>query len=222
MSYRGHTPAGRCTRRSFRKGGQSLIEFALASAFLMLLIAAAVDAGMAYRAYQTLINSAANASSYLAQYPYDGTPTKTIEGANNKALNAFRNEQNAGTLSIGGSTFDLNANGIDDGAASEFGATYGLTGSSAWTAWFRIDEASDAEVGSNAANGFNGFTGTADSKCRDRYQFDDSSTDTNKKPCYIVIRAKLIYRPFFLSPVFGREMTITSVSTKPIVGLPSS
>jgi Flp pilus assembly protein TadG len=207
-------------RRPSNRAGQSLIEFALASAFLMLLVAAAVDVGLAYRAYQTLVNASASASSYLAQYPYDGTPTKTITGANNKALNAFRNEQSGGTSTIGGSTFDLNANGTND--ASEFGATYGLTASSGWTTWFRIDEASDAEVAANATNAFNGYTGTTDSKCRDRYQFDASSTSANKKPCYIVIRAKLIYHPFFLSPVFGQSMTITSVTTKPIVGLPSS
>lgn len=214
--------SGERRRIDWRARGQGLVEFALASAFLMILLGAAVDAGLAYKSYQSLINASASASSYLAQFPFDGTSLNTIEGANNKALLAFRNEQGGTSMSIGGSTRDLNANGIED--AAEFGATYGTTATSAWKPWFRIDEATSAE----AAAGISGsFAGTSDANCKaatspqgGRQQFDSSST-TDKKPCFIIVRAKLVYRPFFLSPVFGKQITITATSVKPIVGNPS-
>lgn len=209
-------------RRQRVRRGQSLIEFALASAFLMLLLAAAIDAGLAYRSYQTLINSAADASSYLAQFPWAAPPgsdplttVPTLQDANNNALNAFRNEQGGASFSVGGNTRDLNANDTDD--TSEFGTSYDTT----WHPWFRIDEASSSEVSVNAATGYgisDTFAGTSDSRCTDRQQFD--STTTAKKPCFIVIRAETIYRPFFLSPVFGSEMKIRAIAIKPIVGNP--
>lgn len=191
-----------------------MIEFALALAFLLLLVAAAVDAGLAYKSYQNLINAAANASSFLAQYPYayDGSAS-TIAEANNKALDAFRFEQGTGTLGIG-RTRDLNG----DGAADNFGSGY----SAAWNPWFRIDTASSAEVATHSPTNFRTYAGTADSQCSQRSRFDTASTANDKKPCYIVVRAQMIYKPFLLSPVFGNQMTIRAFSVKPIVGLPTS
>ena len=63
--------------------GQALIELALALTLIAMFLRAAVDLGLAYKAYQTLLNSTAEASSYLSLNPVlncsvhlcpDGTP----------------------------------------------------------------------------------------------------------------------------------------------------
>jgi hypothetical protein len=92
-----------------RRPGQALVELSLSITFIALLLGAAIDLGLAYKTYQTLMNATAEASSFLALNPKvncDANPTwctgtDEIGGADREARNRFREEQ--GTT-INGST----------------------------------------------------------------------------------------------------------------------
>jgi Flp pilus assembly protein TadG len=168
--------------------GQALIELALASALLALLLAAAVDAGLAYRSYQTLVNASAEASSLLAQRPYAGTPP-TIAGADSLAQAAFRDEQ-------GGSR----------------------EGTSAASATITIDEADHTQV--KFTGGVYGIDATYDPSATNTQCKNRQNTRSTGEPCYIVVQSSMVYKPFFLTPVFGKQLAISTVSIKPIVGFP--
>ncbi len=51
------------------RSGQALVEMAISVTVLALLLAAAIDLGLAYKTYQTLVNATAEASSYLDLNP---------------------------------------------------------------------------------------------------------------------------------------------------------
>src|SRR3954447_22926543 len=106
-------------RRSSATPGQALIELALALTFIAMFLSAAVDLGLAYKAYQTLLNATAEATSYLSLNPVlncavhlcpDGTPSS---GADREARIRFRAEQ-SGVLHGSASTMDLDGSGVDD------------------------------------------------------------------------------------------------------------
>jgi Flp pilus assembly protein TadG len=180
-------PAARPPRRP----GQALIELALTIALLSLFLMAAIDAGLAYKSYQTLVNAAAEASSYLAQNPYAGDPpTKSSADAN--AIAAFRNEQS----------------GTRVGTSSSANAT------------IQIDMADSSQV----SLGSGGVYGVSDSfnpaATRSACRVDRRNADDAGNPCYVVVRATIVYRPFLLTPFFGSAMTIRAVAVKPIVGYP--
>ncbi len=173
--------------------GQALVETAIAVVILTLLLMAAVDAGLAYRSYQTLTNATAEASSYLAQNPlaWDATiPAYTMAEADKIARQGLKEEQ-AGSR-IGTSAIPDSAIVISEADSSQVstgtGGVYGLDSS---------------------------FTRTSNTECQERRNFDGGGD-----PCFIVIKSSLVYRPFMLTLVFGQEMTIRVTSVKPIVGHP--
>lgn len=193
-----------------RTAGQALLEFALLISLIMMMLTAAIDIGIAYKARQMLVNSTAEAISYLALSPLvscsnhtcpDGTP---ISGANNEARMRFRQEQ-SGVLKGVTSTMDLDGNGVDDVTEHGWG-------------WINqqviIQEADSSQIvpGQKDFAVGNSFNGTSDANCRARKRFDLSGGQ-----CFIVVRAVMTYRPFVLKPLLGDSMTIRTIAVKPIV-----
>lgn len=202
-----------------QQAGQALIELALSFTFLAFLFAAAVDLGIAYKSYQTLINATAEASSYLMLNPVvncdtiecptsDPSAEKEVQGADREARRRFRMEQG---ISIRGtaSTMDLDANTKDD--ATEHG----------WN-WInsrvQIDEADSSQV--TIVNdtfaidsSFNPAATNNDCKLRRKYY---SSGTTTGLQCFIVVRAQIDYHPFAIAPAVGDTMTIRAISVLPI------
>lgn len=205
-------------RRTFRKqvnhqvarrhkSGQAIVELALSVTFLAFLFAAAVDLGIAYKSYQTLMNATAEATTYLSVRPLLGGCGAGCDGkapADREARTRFRNEQGA-DIRGSSSTLDLDSNNVDDLAEHGWG-------------WIEqrvlIDEADSTQIqvtGSTFAVG-NSFTRTTNPDCLAR-----ASIDRNGRQCYIVVRSVIIYHPFAISPALGSEMTIRAISVKPIV-----
>jgi hypothetical protein len=191
--------------------GQAIIEFALLITLVLLLLAAAVDLGNAYRTYQTLVNAGAEASSYLAHNPLvncaiagtvcpAGTP---ISGADREARVRFRTEQ--GPLVRGvASTLDLDNNGVDDVTEHGWAFVEGRV---------RIQFADSSQIDINNPNSLPlNFKGTSDANCQKRKRFD-----TRGGPCFVVLQTKAIYRPMILSTVLGEEITINAINVKPIL-----
>jgi len=194
------------TRSHLQASGQALVEMAIGMAVLALLLAAAVDLGMAYRTYQTLISASAEASSHLAYNPRVGTSSTAMDIADANARESFRNEQGTMLRRLA-STRDLDANGVDDRSQSGFNLAQ----------WIRIDEADSNQVA--AARGRDDFGATFNpgatvSDCVGRKKFGPGG------PCFIVVRTKMVYRPFFLTPILGTEMEFNTISVKPILKEP--
>ncbi|WP_026369702.1 TadE/TadG family type IV pilus assembly protein [Kallotenue papyrolyticum] len=204
------------TRRAVaaRQPGQALVELALAATFLTLLLSAAVDLGLAYKAYQTLMSATAEASNYLQLRPLascdpsrDGTNCAQ-ELADMEARIRFRGEQ-GDRLGRFASTLDLNANGRDD--RSEFGSD------AAWLAYIRarvrIDEADSTQVtitNSGFAVGDTFDPTRTSATCQERHNRDANGQ------CFIVVRTSIDYVPFAIAPIVGRRMTIRAISVQPI------
>ncbi len=196
----------------YQKNGQAIIEFALIISVILLLLAAAVDLGNAYRTYQTLANASAEASSYLAHNPLvnclvadtpcpGGTPES---GADRQARIRFRNEQGPIVRSVA-STLDLDNNGKDDVAEYGWGFVEGRV---------RVMIADSGQLQNlNNPNAITkDFTGSADPDCNKRKRFDSKGGQ-----CFIVVLSRTTYRPMILSSILGREISITASSVKPIV-----
>lgn len=194
-----HTPPPRSPRQTAanttRRAGQALIEMAIAAGVLAMLFMAAVDAGLAYKSYQTLMNATAEAASVVAQNPLDYcagcSVTVQKQNADTIARNAFRNEQ-AGTR--------IGTSATPDG-------------------WIEIREADSTQItlGSDsfALAAASTFTGTLLPDCQNRKRFT-----TLGQQCFAVVRAQAVYEPFMLTPFFGQQMTIRAIAVKPIVGNP--
>lgn len=204
-------------RRTFRKqvdhqvarrhkSGQAIVELALSITFLAFLFAAAVDLGIAYKSYQTLMNATAEATTYLSVQPLMSGGCATCDPrapADREARTRFRNEQ-GGDIRGSASTLDLDSNNVDD------------LGEHGW-GWIEqrvlIDEADSTQIevtGDTFAVG-NSFTRTTNPDCLQRKAFDN-----NGRQCYIVVRSVIIYHPFAISPAVGSEMTIRAISVKPL------
>lgn len=203
------------------EAGQALIELALSFTFLAFLFAAAVDLGIAYKSYQTLMNATAEASSYLMLNPVvncanqfcpsdDGSAEDESEGADREARSRFRIEQG---VSIRGtsSTLDLDANVKDDLTTDGYG----------WN-WLnnrvQIDEADSSQV--TIVNNTFALDGNFDpsatnNDCKLRRKYYTSGTTTGLQ-CFIVVRSQIDYRPFAIAPVLGNVMTIRAISVLPI------
>lgn len=203
------------------EAGQALIELALSFTFLAFLFAAAVDLGIAYKSYQTLINATAEASSYLMLNPVvncgdrfcpndDASAENELEGADREARVRFRTEQGV-TVRGTASTLDLDANGKDD--LTTDGYNWGWVNSR-----IRIDEADSSQVtivNNNFAldNSFDPAATNAD--CKLRRKFYTSGT-TSGLQCFIVVRSQIDYHPFAIAPAVGDTMTIRAISVLPI------
>ncbi|HEX6288004.1 MAG TPA: TadE/TadG family type IV pilus assembly protein [Herpetosiphonaceae bacterium] len=193
--------------------GQAMVELALAATFLALLFAAAVDLGIAYKSYQTLMNATAEASSYLTLYPHASCTSNSCDeaqleaAADREARTRFRTEQGT-QLKGSASTLDLDSNNVDD------------LGEHGW-GWIeqrvRIQEADSSQIiitNDDFAVG-ESFNGTSNPDCLARKRFDSQG-----RQCYIVVRATIIYHPFAISPAVGEDMPIRAISVKPIVAGP--
>jgi hypothetical protein len=201
-------------RRGQNRAGQAIVELALFMTLIVMFVAAAIDLGLAYKSYQTLINAAAEASSYLDQYPAANCGSlgcNPILEANTIARQRFRTEQ-GGVLRSVASTLDLDANGIDD--LTEAG------GAALVESMVQIHEADNTQI--DVANGtsfaINGTFNPAqtDDQCKQRIA-EPKSTNAAVTSCYIVIRAQMLYRPFVLRPFLGESMTIRAISVRRIV-----
>lgn len=176
---------------NYKHPGQALVETAIAVSILSLLFMAAVDAGLAYRSFQTLTNATAEASSYLSQNPLAGTfPAVSADDADVIARQRLKEEQ-AGSR-VGTST-------IVDAAIEIYEADSGQINTAAGGAYGLVEP----------------FSNSVNADCVDRENFDSSGN-----PCFIVIKSSLVYQPFMLTPFFGNELTIRVTSVKPIVGHP--
>lgn len=175
--------------------GQALVEVILSMTLLMSLIAAAVDLGLAYKTHQTLVNATAEASSYLDLNPKIPA-ADPIQSANTIALQRFQREQGITTRRIG-STLDLNANDVRDDQEAGFNIAD----------WVQITEANNIQI-SNMST----YNPSQAGECANRI-----AQPTTYESCYIVIRSRIIYRPFFLSPVLGNQMDIRTTSVRRVV-----
>jgi Flp pilus assembly protein TadG len=61
--------------RVHRRKGQSIVEFALGSILLVMLLATAIDIGRALFTWEIVHNMAAEAAAYLSRYPTRDDPT---------------------------------------------------------------------------------------------------------------------------------------------------
>ncbi len=197
-----------------RSRGQAIVELTLSLTFLAFLFAAAVDLGLAFKSYQTLINATAEASGSLKVAPLVpcGIGCDPIPAADEQARIRFRGEQ-GDQLKGTASTLDLNSINGDD--RNEF--------SSNWmgfiTSWVQIDEADQSQVTTTNANFAvdNTFDPTAtrpECQRRDSVYFDASGT---LRQCFLVVRTRIIYRPFAIAPAVGNEMNIRALSVVPII-----
>lgn len=202
-------------QRERKTAGQAIVELALSLTLITMLLGAAVDLGLAYRAHQTLINAAAEASSYLDQNPSAncGKPNcNPFHEADRLARERFRTEQ-GDTIRGVGSTLDLNGNGMDD--LIEPGGGAALLAS-----LIQIDVADSTQVDDTGGGGFqpNGTfnPASADNECQQRVA-EPNSSNTSVTSCYIVIRAQMAYKPFVMKVLLGETMTIRATSVRRIV-----
>jgi hypothetical protein len=193
-------------RSGRRRSGQAIVELALSVTFLALLFGAAVDLGIAYKSYQTLMNATAEATTYLAIRPISSCGSTGCDpkaAADRIARTRFREEQGA-DLRGSSSTLDLDSNNVDD--LAEY----------SWS-WIEqrvlIDEADSSQIQINDGNFAVGdsFSRTTDPDCLAR-----KSVNSMSRQCFIVVRSMIIYRPFVIAPIVGTEMTIRAISVKPI------
>jgi hypothetical protein len=201
----------RCGQR--RRQGQALVELALAVTFLTLLFAAAVDLGLAYKAYQTVMSATVEAGNYLQIRPLasgcnTGDEACAIRTANTEARIRFRGEQ-GDQLGRFASTLDLNANGRDD--RHEFGTQAGFD--AFIEARVQIHEADSRQV--TITNNNFAISNTFDPNqtsagCKRRQNLDQYGQ------CFIVVRASIDYVPFAIAPIVGSRMTIRAISVQPI------
>jgi Flp pilus assembly protein TadG len=186
---------------------QALVELALSVTVIAMFLSAAVDLGLAFKTYQTLVNATAEASSYLVIRPVVNCGTincDPIAPADAEARRRFQNEQGT-TQRSAISTLDLNADGaLDDASLVQN--------------WVQIDEADNLQVtpsGATFAVGSSFDPTQTDSECRLR-KARPQSTNSNINACYIVIRSRMSYKPFVLQTLLGDTMTIRAISVRQI------
>lgn len=184
-----------------KQSGQALVELVLSLSLLAMLLGAAIDLGLAFKAHQTLTNATAEASTYLSLRPLDPSAAE----ADDKARERFRYEQGPELRGLA-STLDLDADGeVDDNGITATGVQIDETDSD------QIDtDSTDFSIGVGSI-----LPVSSGSDCGQRRRFDSAN-----RQCFIVVRATMVYKPFFIKPFVGSEMNITAISVKPIVGAP--
>jgi hypothetical protein len=206
--------------------GQALVELSLLVVFVMLLLAAAVDIGLAFKTHQMLTNATAEASSYLAQQPTKPCATACsdaalIANADNAARDHFRKEIGTNFNSNGvARLLDLDNNGQDDTVQNlNLQADENGNVTAAGWGWVRIDAADSEQIRDPAnPNSYNirSFDPTVtDAACRERKRRWLGGQ------CFIVVRSQIRYKPFFaLSPFMGgaNGFLIRAYAIKPLVG----
>lgn len=190
-------------RASRVQPAQALIELALSLTLLTMLLGAAVDLGLAYKTYQTLTNATAEASTYLSLQPVN-PDAATLDA---EARQRFRNEQGT-TLRGLASTLDLDANGqLDDISVTNNRVQ------------IKVVDSSQINVGTgNFTVDFSLLPQSTN--CNPNTRPRSYTVAGTVGQCYIAVRATMTYKPFFIKPFVGSEMTITATSVKPIIGSP--
>lgn len=144
-------------RPARRTRGQAVVEFALASIVLFLLITAVVDLGLMFLTYQTMISAVKEGLSYGAYRPVEPNPVNPSSPLANDANIRYRirhsnidpatGEPSISFINLG----DLNHNDLDDegeaGVLGQYLAISAYQDSSPSTAcatrtrncWLRID-----------------------------------------------------------------------------------
>jgi hypothetical protein len=202
-------------KRRPRREAQAIVELALTITFLSMLLAGIIDLGLAFKARQMLINATAEATSTLSQQPLlpcgETCSLATMKsGSDSLALRNFRQEIGDNIADGNAPLLDLNADGLDDMSQNGWSA-----GSFQTEGWFRIDPADSSKFNPSTPGLFNikTFTPSTQQACIDRQRTYSGGQ------CYIVVRAKMVYRPFFaLSRAMGAQVTISAYAIKPIVG----
>ncbi len=116
---------------------------------------------------------------------------------------------------------DLNSNALDDmgtgGAGDGCDATCLQTrGSLTDGGWIEIFTISDAQFTGDMSWGSLNAAGPGSTGCLNRPLVDVTEAADLGRRCYIVVRAEAVYRPFFLSPAFGRLMKVHAYAIKPV------
>jgi hypothetical protein len=107
-----------------RVRGQSIVEFALSSIILFLVLTAVVDVGLIFLSYQTMINAVKEGLSYGAYRPVLPNTSDPSHPLPNDTNIRYRvrytaNEPNTGTPSVSFiNLLDLNGNNTPDDAES--------------------------------------------------------------------------------------------------------
>lgn len=219
--------AGRVWSRRGRSSGQALLELTLAISFLAYLFAAAIDLGLAYKAYQSLMTATAEAGSYLSVVPLGSCGSvgcNAKEPVDSQARVRFRGEQGF-QLKGSGSTIDLNNDGKDD----QSNVPAGYSSFDNYMAdMVQITEADSSQVTVTndefATIGSSYDPTQTDDGCRARQNLSKGTVNGAAinggagvgTQCFIVVRARMIYRPFAIAPAMGREMTIRAIAVLPI------
>lgn len=106
--------------RRRKRPGQAVVELALSITLIYLLLAAAIDFGLAYFVYQGLAGSAQEGAQFAARKPTNGTSSNLGEVQQRARTEGGLVANRRGFVNL----FDLNTNGVDD-------VTEGVVGSSA-------------------------------------------------------------------------------------------
>jgi Flp pilus assembly protein TadG len=70
-----------------RRRGQSIVEFALGSILLVMLLATALDMGRAFFTWQVVHNMAAEGAAYLSRWPDKDTPPSSPDSYQGRVMN---------------------------------------------------------------------------------------------------------------------------------------
>jgi Flp pilus assembly protein TadG len=73
--------------RVHRRKGQSIVEFALGSILLVMLLATAIDLGRAFYTWQVVHQMASEAAAYLARYPGNDNTNAGQDTYQGRAIN---------------------------------------------------------------------------------------------------------------------------------------
>ncbi len=175
-------------RQYFRKKGQALVEFALASTLIFFLLAAAVDLGMIFFALQGIHNAAQEGAQYGSRWLV--TDPTTDELTLNYAVIRERVRYEAGKS--GGTNFvnllDLNNNDVPDDVDADINLEE----------YIEIRALKDTDG--------NGDPLPEDTAC--------DSPATTVVPCYVHITVRVDYKPVFpLAPALAAEIPLRSSYT---------
>ncbi|MBP8252759.1 MAG: pilus assembly protein [Herpetosiphon sp.] len=172
--------------------GQALVEFALTATLLFFIMAATIDFGLAFFAYQGLAGAAQEGATYGSLYPVVNTKAGTAPN-NAEIISRVRNE--AGTLNA---TYPNRARFVNLHDLNSNGQTYP-----------KDSAESDMITVSTINNYLNNEVGTG---------ITCSDTIRQKDICDLVVRVRYTYRPFFpMASFFGlREVPLTATRQQTI------
>ncbi|MBC8160790.1 MAG: pilus assembly protein [Roseiflexaceae bacterium] len=169
---------------------QAIVEFALASTLIFMLLAAAIDLGLLFFTYQGITNAAQEGATYGSRWliDKDGAPgvrqLDIVEIQNRARLESGTNGGNG----ISRLT-DLNSDGIDDIGQPDILDRSGTSG------YIQVKAVADTNRDGNPSNDNTPCVNPA----------------TTVESCFAVVTVRKVYDVFFpLAPDFGNEYTIST------------